>query len=387
MDFEITDEQRLIYEYGGRLAQTFDRRYWMKKARAHEFPRDMWNQVAEDGFLGLMVQEAYGGAGLGMMEMALLMEGMSNHGIPLLMLVVGPTMSLSHLAAHGTEEQKRRYLPDACSGKTIFCFAITEPTAGSNTMRITTVAKPKAGGRFSLSGAKTFITGADVADYALVVARTTPHTEVKRKTDGFTLFVVDMKAKGVSMQKVNVTLPIPEIQWTLYFDEVDLGPDNVIGEVGKGFSILFDTLNPERIVLGAMCSGIGRYALEQAVQYASERVVFDVPIGAHQGVQHPLARAKTAIEMASLMTRKAAWAFDHKLPAGEFSNMAKYAAAEAAIEAVDAALQSFGGSGFTEEVGIYDLYSMARLMRTAPVNRELCLSYIAEKVMGLPRSY
>lgn len=386
MDFALSPEQRQIYEYGGVVAKSFDNKYWMKKARAGAFPAELWQQVADDGYLGTMVPEAYGGAGLGMMEMALLMEGLADNGIPLLMLVVGPTMSLAHIATHGTEEQKRRLLPDACAGRTQFCFAITEPTAGSNSMKIETQAKTR-GNRFALSGTKTYITGADVADYCLVVARTTAHKEVERKTDGFTLFIVDLKARGVEKHLIDIAIPLPEQQWTLFFDDVDLGPEDVIGEVGKGFSILFDTLNPERIILAALCCGVGRYALARAVEYASERVVFDQPIGAHQGVQHPLAKARTQIELASLMTRKAAWAFDNKLPAGEASNMAKYAAAEAGIEAVDASLQAHGGAGFTRDTGIYELYPMMRLLRTAPVNRELCLSYIGEKVMGLPRSY
>ncbi len=386
MEFTLSDEQRQIYEYGSNLAQSFDNQYWMKHARAHTFPKDMFQKIADDGFLGLMVPEEYGGAGLGMQEMALFMEGTSNHGIPLLMMVVGPCMSLSHLASHGTDFHKNELLPAACRGEIQFCFAITEPGAGSNSMKISTIAKQN-GKRFSLSGEKTFITGADVADYCLVVARTTPHGEVAKKTDGFTLFVVDLKKKGVEMQRLNMAIPLPEQQWSLFFDDVDLGPEDVVGEVDDGFSILFDTLNPERIILGALCSGVGRFALERAVEYASQRSVFDQPIGAHQGVQHPLAKAKTNIELASLMTRKAAWEFDNGIPAGATANMAKYAAAEAGIEAVDAALQAHGGAGFTEDTGIYELYPMMRLLRTAPVNRELCLSFIGEKIMGLPRSY
>ena len=386
MDFTLSDEQRMIYEYGAQLEKTWSHDYWMDKARKHEFPREMWQQMADDGFLGAMIPEEYGGAGLGMMEMTLLMEGLSNAGIPPLMLVIGPAMSLAPIADHGTEDQKRRWLPEACRAETNFCFAITEATAGTNSMKISTLAKPN-GDRFSLSGSKTFITAADVCDYALVVARTTPHTEVKRKTDGFTIFVVDLNAKGVERHPVNINLPIPETQYSLFFDEVDLGLENVIGQVDRGFDILFDSLNPERILVAALCIGIGRFALEKAVAYASEREVFDVPIGSHQGVQHPLAAAKTQIEMASLMMRQAAWQYDQGLPAGEASNMAKYAGAEAGIQAVDAALQAHGGNGFTEDYGIYELYPMIRLMRTAPVNREVILSYIGEKVMGLPRSY
>jgi len=386
VDFTLNDEQRQIYEYGARLAEQYDHRYWLDHARRHAFPHEMFRRIADDGFLGLMVPEAYGGAGLGMTEMVLFMEGTAGQGVPLLMMVVGPCMSLSLLSKYGTEFHKRELLPAACRGDIQFCFAITEPDAGSNSMRIRTHAR-RSGNRFSLSGEKTFITGADVADYCLVVARTTPHDQAARRTEGFTLFAVNLKQKGVAMQRVRIAIPLPEEQWTLFFDEVDVGPEDVVGQIDGGFDILFHTLNPERIILGGLCCGIGRFALEKAARYASERVVFGQPIGAHQGVQHPLARAYTAVEMASLMTRRAAWEFDNGLPAGASANMAKYAAAEAGIEAVDAAVQTHGGSGFTEDVGLYELYPMMRLLRTAPVNRELCLSYIGQKVMGMPKSY
>jgi len=386
MDFTLTDEQRQIYEYGGQLAQSYDNAYWLEHARRHAFPHEMFQQIANDGFLGMMVPEEYGGSGLGMTEMMLFMEGTANHGIPLLMMVVGPCMSLSHLAKHGTEFHKNELLPAACKGDIQFCFAITEPGAGSNSIQTKTMAK-RNGNRFSLSGEKTFITGADVSDYCLVVARTTPHDQVSRRTDGFTLFAVDLKKKGVDKQRVKISIPLPEEQWTLFFDEVDLGPEDVIGHIDEGFNILFDTLNPERIILSGLCCGLGRFALNKAVEYANERVVFGQPIGAHQGVQHPMAKAHTNIEMASLMGRRAAWEFDTGQPAGASANMAKYAAAEAGIEAVDAALQAHGGAGFTEDTGIYEMYPLMRLLRTAPVNRELCLSFIGEKVMGLPKSY
>ncbi len=386
MDFTLNDEQRQIYEYGEQLAKDFDHHYWLDHARNHKFPQALFDRIAKDGFLGLMVPEEYGGAGLGMQEMALFMEGTANNGIPLLMMVVGPCMSLSHIATHGTEFHKKELLPAACRGDIQFCFAITEPGAGSNSMQITTVAK-RDGNNFSLSGEKTFITGADLADYCLVVARTTPHDQVSRKTDGFTLFAVDLKKKGVDMQRVKITIPVPEQQFTIFFDDVELSHDDVVGEVDKGFNILFDTLNPERILVAAISLGIGRFALEKAVEYASERTVFGQPIGAHQGLQHPLAKAKANIEAACLLSRRAAWEFDNGIPAGHTSNMAKYTASEAGIEAVDAALQAHGGSGYTEDTGIYEYYPLVRLLRTAPVNRELCLSYIGEHVMGLPRSY
>ncbi len=386
MDFTLSPEQQLIHDYGGKLAQSFDHKYWLEKARKNEFPEDMWRQAADDGFAGLMVDEAYGGAGLGLLEMSLFIEGLSNAGVPLLMYVVGPTMSMGHINLHGTEEQKSRYLPDAAAGKTLFCFAITEPNAGSNSMRIQTIAKPN-GERFKLSGSKVFITGVDVCDYAIVVARTTPFDQVKRKTDGFTVFIVDLKAKGVDFHPIDMNMILPERQFTMFFDEVDLGPEDVVGEVGEGFQTLFDLLNPERVTVAALCCGIGRFAIEKAAAYASERVVFDGPIGAYQGVQHPLAAAKTQIEMSSLIMRQAACQYDQGEEAGAASNMAKYAGAEASIMAVEAALQAHGGNGFTHEYGIYDLYSLARLMRTAPLNREQILNYIGERVLGMPRSY
>lgn len=386
MDFTLTDEQRQIYEYGDRLVQKFSHEQWLEHGRRQEFPKELFDLIAEDGFLGMMVPEEFGGAGLGMLEMALFMEGVSNNGIPLLMMVVGPCMSLSHIATHGSEYHKSELLPAACKGEIQFCFAITEPGAGSNSMKIDTVAKTK-GDRYLLSGEKTFITGADVADYCLVVARTTLHDEVTTKTEGFTLFAVDLNAKGVELQQVKTTIPMPEKQYTIFFDEVDLSTDDVVGEVGKGFEILFDSLNPERILVGAISAGIGRFALNKATQYASERNVFGQLIGAHQGVQHPLARAYASVETASLMLRRAAWEFDTGLSAAASANMAKHVASEAGIEAVEAALQTHGGSGFTEDTGLYELYGLARLLRTAPVNRELCLSYIGNKVMGLPRSY
>jgi acyl-CoA dehydrogenase len=387
MDFDLSHEQRQVLEYGDAIAQKYDRKYWMDCAEKRIFPRELYQQVADDGFVGTMVPEEFGGAGQGMVEMHLFLEGLSNNGIPLLNLVVGAAMSLGFIAKFGTPAQKARYLPDACKGRTRFCFAITEPDAGTNTILTKTVAKRR-GNRFALSGQKTFITDADGSDFALVVARTTPHTEVKRKTEGFTLFVVDLKAKGVAKQYIPVSIPAPETQWQIFFDEVDLGPEDVVGEIDGGFGILFKSLNPERILVGSICCGLGRYALNRAVAYTRERKVFnDVPIGAYQGLQHPLASARTDVEMASLMTLKAAWTFDQGREAGEFANMAKLAAADAGIKAVDTAIQCHGGNGFTKEYGIFDLYPMVRLLKTAPLNREMILNYIGEHVMGLPRSY
>jgi len=388
MDFTLTQEQRMIYEYGDRISKQFDHNYWRGYAEKNERPTELYQQITSDGFLGIMVPEAYGGAGQGMTEMLLFMEGLANNGIPLLNLVVGPTMTMGLLAKHASEDMKRRFLPGGCTGDIKFCFAITEPNAGSNSIEITSIAKSDGKGGFKLNGQKVFITDANCADYVMVVTRTSARAEVKKKTDGFTIFMVDMKKKGISKTLIPVAFPVPETQWQLFFDNVELTEADVLGEVGKGFNILFDTLNPERIILSGLCTGVGRFALRKAVAYANDRKVFNnTPIGAHQGVQHPLAIARSEIEMASLMALKAAWAFDQNMPAGEYANIAKYAGAEAGIHAVDAAIQTHGGNGFTKEYGIYDLYGLVRLLRTAPLNREMVLNYIGEHVMGLPRSY
>ena len=388
MDFALTQEQRMIYEYGDRISKQFDHNYWRGYAEKNERPTELYQQITSDGFLGIMVPEAYGGAGQGMTEMLLFMEGLANNGIPLLNLVVGPTMTMGLLAKHASEDMKRRFLPGGCTGEIKFCFAITEPNAGSNSIEITSIAKSDGKGGFKLNGQKVFITDANCADYVMVVTRTSARAEVKKKTDGFTIFMVDMKKKGISKTLIPVAFPVPETQWQLFFDNVELTEADVLGEVGKGFNILFDTLSPERIILSGLCTGGGRFALRKAVAYANDRKVFNnTPIGAHQGVQHPLAIARSEIEMASLMALKAAWAFDQNMPAGEYANIAKYAGAEAGIHAVDAAIQTHGGNGFTKEYGIYDLYGLVRLLRTAPLNREMVLNYIGEPVMGLPRSY
>ena len=387
MNFNLSDEQKMIYEYGQSLAKDFDRKYWFECAERKAFPTEMYQKVADDGFVGIMVPEAYGGAGLGMFEMVLFQEGLSNMGIPLLSLVVGATMSLSPIGDHGTEEQKQKYLPGGCTGDLRFCFAITEPDAGTNTMKTSTMIKEASGGGYLLNGGKTFITDAKESDYMLVVTRNKSLDEVERKTDGFTIVIVDTKAKGVEMHPIDVSIPMPECQYQVFFDDVEISKENILGEVGRGFDILFESLNPERIILAAVCTGIGRYAMDQAVEYANERTVFKGPIGAYQALQHPLAKGKTEIELASLMTRKAAWLFDQKLPCGAEANMAKYSGAEASMHAIDASLQCFGGNGFTKEYGIFDLYPMARLLKTAPLNSEMVLNYIAEHVMGLPKSY
>lgn len=383
---EIAGERRLIEDFVRQLTSKYDRRFWVKRAEEGGHVDEMWQELGRAGYLGVTVPEAYGGSGLSMARLTFLMEELAGHGVPLLFLVVSTAMGAIPIAKHGTEAQKQRYLPPLAEGRERFCFAITEPDAGSNSFRIQTMAR-RDGDRWVLRGQKTFITGVDDAHHMLVVARTTPADRVADKREGLSLFILDTESPGLEATRIDTRLLAPERQFQVFFDDVRVPADALLGEEGRGLRTLFDALNPERIILGAMAVGIGRYALEKAVAYASTRRVFGAPIGAHQGLAHPMALAKTHLELSALMTHHAAEVFDAGGDAGMYANMAKLAAAEAAIEAVDVAIQVHGGMGFTGDVDIITLWPLARLLRTAPVSREMILNYIGEHVLRLPRSY
>ena len=273
-------------------------------------------------------------------------------------------------------------------GEIKLCFALTEPTAGSNSFRISTLARAE-GDDYVLNGQKMFISAADEADHMLVVARTTPFDQAQDKREGLSLLIVDRRAPWVTLQPLEMGVLHPETQFAVYFDDVRVPRSDLVGEEGKGSRYLFDALNPERISAAAVAVGLGQFVLEKAVAYARERVVFDKPIGAHQGLQHPLAEAKTHLELAALMTRYAAQVFDggDKVTAAAYANMAKFAAAEAATEACDLAIEVHGGSGFSTDVDLITVWPFIRMLRTVPVSREMVLNYIGEHVLGLPRSY
>ncbi|HEY6315222.1 MAG TPA: acyl-CoA dehydrogenase, partial [Streptosporangiaceae bacterium] len=299
-----------------------------------------------------------------------------------LLLVVSAAISAEMLTEFGTEEQRERWLPGLASGTSKMVFAITEPDAGSNTHRLSTTAT-RDGQDWVLNGTKYYISGVDEAEALLVVARIGQDERGAR----LSLFIVPADAAGLDKRVLPVDLLLPERQFTLHFDHVRVGPGALVGEEGAGFRQVFHGLNPERITGAALAVGVARYALTAAARYANERTVWSEPIGAHQGVSHPLAKAKIETELAALMTRQAAWQHDHGLPAGESSNMAKYAAAEAALAAVDAAIQTHGGNGLSTEYGLMPYWSLARLTRIAPVNREMILNFVAQHSLGLPRSY
>lgn len=382
----IREDQQMIRTFVRQLTARYGRSYWVERAKADSTVEEMWQEMGRAGYLGVTIPEEYGGSGLSMSRLTVLMEELSNEGVPLLFLVVSTAMASIAIAKHGSEEQKRRYLPKLAAGEEKFCFAITEPDAGSNSFRIQTLAR-REGDHYVLRGQKVFITGADEADHMLVVARTVSAAEARDKREGMALFAVDPKASGIELQRIDTKILAPERQYQVFFDDVKIPATSRVGSDALGLKPLFDALNPERIVVAAMAVGLGRYALAKAVDYAKTRKVFDQPIGAHQGIAHPMAVAKTHLELAALMMHEAARIFDSEGDAGMYANMAKYSAAEAAIEAVDVAIQVHGGMGFTGDVDVITLWPLVRLLRTAPVSREMILNYIAEHVLGLPRSY
>ncbi len=385
---EPTAQENLIREFVRQVAKKYGREYWLACAREGKFTHELWQELAAGGYLGMMIPEEYGGGGLGMREMAVFIEEMGRQGIPLLLIVVGPVMDAVLIAQHGSPSLKERFLPPLARGETKLCFALTEPTAGSNSFRIATLARAE-GDDYVLNGQKMFISGADEADHLLVVARTTPFDQVEDKREGLSLLIVDRRAPGVTLQPLEMGVLHPETQFAVYFDDVRVPRGDLVGEAGRGSRYLFDALNPERISAAAVAVGLGQFVLEKALAYARERVVFDKPIGSHQGLQHPLAEAKTHLELAALMTRYAAQLFDggDKITAAAYANMAKFAAAEAAIEACDLAIEVHGGSGFSTDVDLITIWPFIRMLRTVPVSREMALNYIGEHVLGLPRSY
>jgi alkylation response protein AidB-like acyl-CoA dehydrogenase len=378
-----SDEERLMRETVAAICSGFGPAYMRARNEALEPPTELWDALAERGFLGVNLPEEYGGGGLGMAALAAVAEEIAAAGCSLLLIVVSPAIAGSILVRHGTEDQKDRWLRGIAAGTTKVAFAITEPDAGSNSHQLSTAAR-KDGDRWLLRGTKTYISGVEDADAILVVAR-------RRLEDGtlglLLLLIVDADAPGLERQPIPTALRAADRQWTLFFDDVEVTPDRLVGGETAGLKAVFDGLNPERIMGAAVGVGAGRRALTLAAAYARERVVWNTPIGAHQGISHPLAQAKIELELAALMMRKAAALYDAGAPAGEASNMAKYAAGEAATRCADQAIQTHGGNGFALEYGLTDLYWGARLLRTAPVSREMILNYVAEHSLGLPRSY
>ena len=383
MSYVESDEQQMLRKQVREIGRKYGRDYYVEKARSGTSPDELWDEVAKQGFIGVNTPEEYGGGGLGIYELTIVCEELAAAGCPLLLLLVSPAICATVIARFGTPAQKECWLPGLASGELKMAFAITEPNAGSNSHRLETTAT-RDGDDWLLAGTKYYISGADDADAILVVARTGGTEDGRGR---LSLFIVDANAAGLEKTLIKMGIPGADRQFTLFFDGVRLAEDRLLGNEGQGLPQIFVGLNPERILGAALANGAALNAIEQASRYANERAVWGKPIGAHQGIAHPLAEAKIEVELARLMTMKAAWLFDQGKDAGEAANMAKFAAGEAATRAVDTAIQVHGGNGMSEEYGLVSLWGMARTLRIAPVSREMILNFISQHVLKLPKSY
>jgi alkylation response protein AidB-like acyl-CoA dehydrogenase len=373
-----TDEHKAlraaVAALGKRHGRTYDR-------------EALWAEAAKLGYLGVNLPESYGGGGGGISELSIVLEELGAAGCPLLMMVVSPAICGTVIARFGTDTQKQEWLPALADGTRTMAFGITEPDAGSNSHRITTTARRDPDtGDWLLTGRKVFISGVDIADATLIVGRTEDSRTGSLKP---CLFIVPRDAPGFTRRQIDMELQAVEKQFELTLDDVRLPADALVGDEDAGLLQLFAGLNPERIMTAAFAIGMGRYALSKALDYARDRSVWNAPIGAHQAIAHPLAQAHIDLELARLMMQKAAHLYDagDDVGAGEAANMAKYAAGEACVKAVDQAVHTLGGNGLTREFGLASLITAARVARIAPVSREMILNYVSHQTLGLPKSY
>ena len=386
MDLRETAEQRLLRESVAAMAAAFGPQYFIGKAKAGEKTDELWAEAGRAGYLGVAVPAEYGGGGAGMVELAIVAEEIAAAGCPLLLIVVSPAIAASVIALSGTAEQRERWLPRFADGTVKMSFANTEPDAGSNSHRITTTARRDPDGGWRLSGTKYYISGVDETEATLVVARM---ADAAAGTLRPAMFIVPTDTPGMAYRPIDMVITSPERQFTVFFDDAHLPADALVGSEEAGLAALFAGLNPERITVAAYSNGLARFALCKGIEYARQRSVWGAPIGSHQAIAHPLAKAHVEVELARLATTRAAWLYDtgDTAAAGEAANMAKYAAAEAAINAVDAAVQAHGGNGMSVEYGVGTLIGAVRTARIAPVSREMILNYIAQHTLGLPKSY
>jgi len=388
MDFALSDIQQQIRDEILRLCAKFDESYWLKHENEAKFPVEFYNAMAEGNWLGIAMPEAYGGAGLGISEAAVMAQAVAESGAAMsgASAVHMNIFGLNPVVVYGTEEQKRRMLPPIIQGKDKTCFGVTEPNAGLNTTEITTKAELK-GDHYVVNGTKIWTSTAQVANKILLLTRTTPLDRVKRKSDGMTLFYTDLDRSAAEVRLIHKMGRHAVDSNMVFFENMRIPVENRIGEEGRGFHALLHGLNPERVLIAAEAVGIGRAALGRATRYARERVVFGRPIGMNQGVQHPLAKNWAELEAANLVMMKAAWLYDNGRECGAEANAAKYLGAEAGFRAAEQAVMTHGGMGYAQEYHVERLFREAMLPRLAPVSRELVLCYIAERVLDLPKSY
>ena len=392
MDFNLPDTALAVRDGVAAVAAKYDNAYWSECEEAHRFPHEVFNDLGKGGWFGLNIPEEYGGGGQGLLEVAVANETLcaSGGGAGSFFYVTTPGFGATTLVRHGTEQQKQRILPGIASGDVQFCFALTEPDAGSNAIEIKTQARPD-GDDFLIKGQKVWISNVENADWMVVVTRTIPASEAKPRYNGFTLFLLDVK-EALAAGTLSYT-PIPKMGSNIlfssqvFFDDVRVPAENVLGEVDAGFGVLWDVLNPERILAAAGGVGGADAALAYAAQYARDRVVFGRPIGANQGIQFPLAQIKAKVELGRLMTYKAAWLFDQGLECGNEANVAKLTGAQVAWEAADQAFQTLGGMAYSKEYPVERWLRDARIGKNIPVAEQLVLAHIGTSMLGLPKSY
>jgi acyl-CoA dehydrogenase len=388
MTFTLTPEQEEIRAAVLRLCARFGDDYWLKKDTEGRFPHEFHRAMAEAGWLGVAMPEAYGGSGLGIAEAAVLMQAVAESGAgfsgasAIHMNIFG----LHPVVVFGTDEQKRRFLPPLIAGREKACFAVTEPDAGLDTTRLSTRALRR-GDRYLISGRKIWTSTAQVAEKMLILARTTPRDAVAKPSLGMTLFYTDLDRSRIEVREIAKMGRMAVDSNLLFIDGLEVPAADRIGEEGRGFQCILHGMNPERILIAAEAVGLGRAALDRAARYARERVVFGRPIGQNQGIQHPLAERWIELEAAELMVRRAAAVYDAGEEAGAFANAAKYCAAEAGFHACETAVLTHGGMGYAREFHVERYFREIQIARLAPVSAQLILSYIAERVLGLPKSY
>lgn len=378
-----TEDEKLLRATVAAIAADFGPDYYARVNAEHRPPHELWEALGERGYLGVHLPEEFGGGGLGIRELTIVLEETAAAGCPLLSMVVSPGIIGTILTRHGSAQQKSNWLPGIASAQRRFSFALTEPGAGSNSHNLVTAAERR-NGSYVINGQKTFITGVDECDGLLVVARSAPRDGSRGR---LSLLMVDPHAPGLTLQPIDTVVEDPERQFTVFFDDVETPVEHLVGGEGEGLSVLFDGLNPERILSAAVSTGLARYALEKACAYARQRHVWSAPIATHQAISHPLANGKVKLDQARLMTEKAAALYDSGLPAGEAANIAKLAGAEAGVFCMDAALQTHGGNGVAREYQLSQYWFLTRLHLIAPVSREMILNFVAEHSLGLPKSY
>jgi acyl-CoA dehydrogenase len=388
MNFEQTADQQRIHDAVSRLCTDFGDDYWLARDREGTFPLDFHQALASDGWLGIAMPEDYGGAGLGIAEAAIMMQTIAESGAGFsgASTVHINIFGLNPVVVFGTEEQKKRMLPPLIAGTERACFAVTEPNTGLNTTAITTKAD-KQGDNYIVSGQKVWISTAQLAEKVLLLARTTPAEQCRKPQLGLSLFYTDLNRSYVEVREIEKMGRHAVDSNQLFFDGMPIPEEDRIGEEGRGFEYILHGLNPERILIAAELVGLGRCAVKRAASYAKERIVFDRPIGQNQGVQHPLAANWMALEAANLMSNKAAWLYDNGKPCGSEANSAKYLAGEACFDACQQAVMTHGGYGYAKEYHVERYLRESLIGRIAPVSPQLILCYIAERVLGLPKSY